>query len=282
MSVPLTLEQFEAQLRTDWLGKAQGWRNEVWESIDSTNTRAATLAGEGAPAGMLVMARQQTHGRGRLGRSWLSPPDAGLFMSLILRPDRPPSELQLLTLSCGVAVAEAIEAASGVKAGLKWVNDIVVDGRKLGGILAEMPDRRQGATPSQPVIIGLGINIDYKDVVLPEELEYKIGWINEHAEDPVDPNTLAATIAESLESTADMLFSGDAQRDAQAQILDRWRAKSVTMGARIRTEYGGATIEGKAVDIADTGALIVEKADGERILLHAGEISIRNADGSYC
>lgn len=289
----LELGKLNSLLKTERFGKASAQPNEVWESIGSTNTRAAELAARGAPEGVLVLARHQSRGRGRLGRVWLSPPDAGIFMSVILRPGKPHSELQLLTLACGVAVADAIEAVSGVKVRLKWVNDLVVERRKIGGILAEMPANSSATAPSeqalpggqdsssrQAVIVGLGINLNYDGIELPPEIESKVDWLNRLSEDPPDPNELAATIAASLETTIDALFSDST--NSTSNLLDRWRARSVTLGSIIRTEYSGEVLEAVAVDIAENGALIVEKFTGERLMLHAGEVSVRAPDGNYC
>src|SRR5215470_16608177 len=121
----VTLDRLESQLATGRFGRAAGWANELWDSIDSTNNRAAELAGSGAPEGVLVIARQQTAGRGRQGRTWISPPDSGVYVSLLLRPRLPSTQMPMHTIACGVAAARAIESCAGVRIGLKWVNDLV-------------------------------------------------------------------------------------------------------------------------------------------------------------
>ncbi|HEY9720025.1 MAG TPA: biotin--[acetyl-CoA-carboxylase] ligase, partial [Trichormus sp.] len=126
-SETLVLEKIEKRLTSGVIGRSS-WNNELWQTIDSTNSRAAQLAAEGAPEGVIVLARQQTAGRGRLGRVWVSPPDAGIYLSVILRPaELLPAELALITLAVGVAVSSAIERCAGVKVGLKWVNDLVFE-----------------------------------------------------------------------------------------------------------------------------------------------------------
>lgn len=281
MSETLDLSKFESHLKTNWLGRAPGWRNELWESIGSTNTRAAELSAEGAPEGVIVLARHQMAGRGRLGRTWVSPVDAGLYMSLILRPQQPQSQIPLLTIAAGVAVADAIRSVCDLKVGLKWVNDIIYDRRKIGGILAEMP-ALSGATDAarklpQAVIVGIGININLKQEDIPEELTARVDSLSRIKNEDVDPNIVAAAIAGAFEQTSSLLDPSTSQ-----QLTNRWRELSITIGQTIVTENSERKLEGKAVDITDSGALIVELADGSNITLHAGEISIRTADGSYC
>lgn len=281
MSEALDLSKFESQLKTSWLGRAPGWRNELWESLGSTNTRAAELAAEGAPEGVIVLARHQMAGRGRLGRTWVSPVDAGLYMSLILRPQQPQSQIPLLTIAAGVAVADAIRSVCDLKVGLKWVNDIIYERRKIGGILAEMPalSRATDAAKQLPqaVIVGIGININLKPEDIPEELTNRIDSLAHIKNEDVDPNKVAAAIAGAFEDTSKLLNPSTSQ-----QLTNRWRDLSITIGQMIVTENSERKLEGKAVDITDSGALIVELSDGSRMTLHAGEISIRTPDGSYC
>lgn len=281
MSETLDLSRFESYLTTSWLGRAPGWRNELWESIGSTNTRAAELASQGAPEGVIVLARHQMSGRGRLGRTWVSPVDAGLYMSLILRPRQPQSQIPLLTIAAGVAVADAIRSVCNLEVGLKWVNDIIYDRRKIGGILAEMP-AISGASDAakklpQAVIVGIGININLKQEDIPEELTSRIDSLARIKNEDVDPNKVAASIAGAFEETSKLLTPSASQ-----ELTKRWRDLSITIGQMIVTENSERKLEGKAVDITDSGALIVELSDGSKITLHAGEISIRTADGSYC
>lgn len=281
MSETLDLSKFESQLKTRWLGRAAGWRNELWETIGSTNTRAAELAAEGAPQGVIVLARHQTAGRGRLGRTWVSPVDAGLYMSLILRPQAPQSQIPLLTIAAGIAVADAIRSVCDLEVGLKWVNDIIYNHRKVGGILAEMPASGNSSAAAkqlpQAVIVGIGINVNLKQEDIPEELIHKLDSLARIKNSDIDANAVAAAIATAFEGTAELLSPSTSQ-----QLTKRWRDLSITIGQMIVTESSERKLEGKAIDITDSGALIVELADGTRITLHAGEISIRTADGSYC
>jgi BirA family biotin operon repressor/biotin-[acetyl-CoA-carboxylase] ligase len=276
----LSLEPFQSYLSTRRLGQAQAWPNELWESLDSTNNRAAELAARGAPEGVIVTARQQTSGRGRQGRVWLSPPDSGLYVSFLLRPRGPRSLLPMHTLACGVAAAKAIWQCVGIRIGLKWVNDLVIEGKKLGGILAEMPVRTVPGTTSgdlpAPLILGVGINLRMSPSEIPEELRDRVAWLERFTHQPVDPNQLLAFLALCLEQEYDRLEAGNA-----AEVIEGWKQFSVTLGREIRAVSSGSTIEGTAADLSDTGGLIVETRDGRRVTLHAGEITIRAADGRY-
>src|SRR5277367_5956586 len=145
----LSLEEIQKHLETRIIGHSDR-ANELWEEIGSTNTRVCELAAEGASEGVFVVARQQTAGRGRLGRVWVSPPDAGVYFSFLIKPAKPLNNIPLITLAAGLACAEAIHGVLGIRIGIKWVNDLILSGRKVGGILSELC--------GQAVVIGIGIN----------------------------------------------------------------------------------------------------------------------------
>jgi BirA family biotin operon repressor/biotin-[acetyl-CoA-carboxylase] ligase len=141
----LDLEQLRARLP----GRTVIW----FESIPSTMPEAARLASEGAPAGTVVVAEEQTAGQGRLGRSWYSEKESGLYVSFVLRPAAPEGALQLVTVAAGLAAQEAVERVSGVRCRIKWPNDLLADGKKCGGILCQ--------TAEEAVIAGIGINVNH-------------------------------------------------------------------------------------------------------------------------
>jgi BirA family biotin operon repressor/biotin-[acetyl-CoA-carboxylase] ligase len=281
----LNLAAIEGELTTRYLGRPKSGANELSESIASTNSRALELAKSGAASGTMILARQQTAGRGRLGRSWVSPLDSGIYASFILRP---PSNLvaiermTLYTLAAGVACVKAIGECLSVPIGLKWVNDLVIDGKKVGGILAEMPSLTvKGAlddlkADDLAIVLGIGINICFQPNEIPDELKPKIDWLEMHTESVVDKNKLLATCAKSIEECCEAIEQAQDQK-----LLAEWKQYSVTLGKQIRAVSGDTVIEGQAEDITDSGALIVRKSDGHKTILYAGEISIRQADGSY-
>ncbi len=274
----LDLASIESLLKTQIIGRPLSGKNELWDELNSTNDRALTLAQMDGHQGTIVLARSQTAGRGRHGRNWLSPPEAGLYMSVLVRQSTPLANLSLITLASGLAVAMAIEITSGLKIGLKWVNDLVLDGGKVGGILAELkqgPINENGQI-DQSLVIGIGLNINKNKVDLPAELEQKVRWLEDKAISAVDRNLLVSQIAFELEQILALLNSGQS-----TFILDTWRQYSVTLGETIRATVGEKNIDGLALDIDDSGALLVQTANGMQ-QLHAGEISIRKSDGTYC
>lgn len=242
--------------------------NEIWNEIDSTNTRALELAADGAPHGLVVAARQQTAGRGRQGKTWVSPLDAGLYISFLLRPQVELTQIPLISLATGAAVARALRSACGIQVGLKWVNDIVYDGKKLGGILAEMPNRNT-------LVVGIGINLRDLHEQMPDELKGRSVSVEEIVGSPVSANQVAANLMLELEHAYSLLEAGE-----KTQIVELWKVHAVTLGKVIRAHVGNEVIEGLAKDIAVDGSLILETLAGDR-RLHAGEISIRLKDGSY-
>lgn len=224
-------------------------------SVPSTMDIAAALASQGAPPGVVVAAEQQTAGRGRRGATWVSPPGAGLYFSLVTRPSA--TSLSLVTLGAGVAVREGIAAASGLHADLKWPNDLLVGTRKLAGILAE---GIAIGTPEQAVIIGVGVNLH--PASYPPDVAARATSIAGELGRTVDRDAVLVAILDALSLRLTAL-----ERNA-GDILQAWRAASPTaMGTRVAwDEHCGVT-----AGIDDTGALLVKTATGrERII--AGEI----------
>ena len=274
---PFDLSEIEGALKTNEIGKAQGVPNELWQTIDSTNNRAMILAKQGAPHGVIVIARQQTSGRGRLGRTWVSPLDAGLYVSFLLRPVKFKPQIPLVTLAAGFACAKAINQILGIKIGIKWVNDLVLSGRKLGGILSELylPPELNSGGGQEALIVGVGINIESKDQDIPDVIRSQMAWLSEIAPNGLDRNLLVAKIALELEYALDALSQG-----AVDDILNGWRHYSVTLGEPVIATVGNETVSGVAIDVDSSGALILQTKDGRRTL-HAGEVTLRKPDGTY-
>lgn len=273
----------ESLLATRLLGRAANWANELWDTLDSTNERAGELARAGAREGVIVMARHQTGGRGRGGRTWISPEGAGLYISFILRPALPPAELPLMSLAAGVAAARAIKLTTGADdIALKWVNDLVAGGKKVGGILCEMPSMPQGQAAGQlsleqpPLILGIGINLRLDLQLLPAELQDRVDWLERIAGAEVDDNQLAAALAAQVESVY-----GDLKNGLRSKLVQDWKALSVNLGRAVRATTGDSEIEGTAHDITADGALVIALPGGGFVTVHAGDVMLRNADGSY-
>ena len=228
--------------------------------VASTNDVASRQAEHGAPEGTVVLANAQSAGRGRLGREWASPPDAGLYVSAILRPVV--GAAALLTIAAGVALAEGIAAATGLRAVVKWPNDIYTGGRKLAGILAEA-----GVASAGPphVVLGFGINI--LPAALPPSIAARATSIEGELGRPVDRGLL---LAECLAALAARY--GELQAGSRVPVLEAWRERAAGMlGRQVEWDAGGSVRRGVADNIDDAGALLVRTPAGlERII--SGEV----------
>jgi BirA family transcriptional regulator, biotin operon repressor / biotin---[acetyl-CoA-carboxylase] ligase len=224
---------------------------EFHETIPSTNARARELAREGANE-VLVVADEQTGGRGRLDRTWSSP-SGGIYASLLLRPDLSPARVPLLTLAAAVAVT-GVARDLGVDAGIKWPNDVLVGPaeRKLAGILTEMEGE---ADRVSWVIVGIGLNANIGAADLPE------GGTSLAVEvEPVERRSVVASVVDRFE----------AFRGSPDTILDAWRTHALTLGREVRIETRAEEIVGRAVDVEGPGTLVVETESGTR-RVHAGD-----------
>ncbi len=212
-----------------------GWRVEVLRSTGSTNEVVAGRARAGEPAGLVVVAEQQTAGRGRLDRRWVSPARAGLTCSVLLRPDLPAGRLGWVPLWGGLAVARALREQAGIEAVLKWPNDVLVGGRKVCGLLAEVAD---GA-----VVLGIGLNVSTRADELPD---FATSLLLAGAT-TTDRDTVLRAVLRTLSAVL-------AERSPEA-----YRAWCDSVGRRVRVEVpGGPAIEGLAERVDDDGRLVVD------------------------
>lgn len=236
-------------------------------SIESTNDVALALALRGGAEGAVVVADEQTAGRGRRGRTWFSPPGSGLYVSVVLAPARarsdPTRAAMLLTLAAGVALAEGVEAATGLRVDLKWPNDLHFVRRKLAGILAEAAggDLRDGA-----VVLGYGINVG--PMAYPPELAERATSLESELGRPIDRALLLVETLAALARRYDELIEG--RFDV---ILDGWRARAAgSVGARVEWTDRAGHQSGITAGIDDQGALLVRV--GERVeRIVAGEVT---------
>lgn len=241
------------------------------DTTDSTNTRAKELAAAGAPHGTIVAAGHQTGGRGRMGRSFHSPADQGIYLSLILRPDCPPTRLMHLTCAVGTAVCDAVEETAGLRPGIKWINDLVLQQRKLGGILTELSICPQSGNVRYAVV-GIGINC-YQDLSdFPEEIQ-DIATSLRAAGTMVNRAALAAAMVRRLHKMDARLLAD------RASLLEAYRRDCITLGKKVVIHSGGQLRRGTALDITDDGALLVRFADGAVEAVNSGEASVRGLWG---
>jgi BirA family biotin operon repressor/biotin-[acetyl-CoA-carboxylase] ligase len=227
-----------------------------FRSVGSTQDLARALAAGGWPEGTVVVAEHQTAGRGRRGRAWIAPPGAGLLCSVLLRPALSPGRWPEIGLAAACAVADGVEAATGARARLKWPNDVLVDERKVAGVLAE------GVVGPRPsVVVGIGVNLESAPGTWAPELAARAASLAQLGY-PVAGEVVLAAVLRQLESYYRAL-----QHEGFAPIGRAWRRRGL-LGGPVRA----AGVSGVAVDLAPDGALIVEQDDGVRIRLVAGEV----------
>lgn len=242
------------------------------ETLDSTNTLAKSLALQGAPHGTVIIAGQQTGGRGRMGRSFHSPAGSGLYLSAILRPDCGAGELMHLTCAVAVAVCDAVEEVTGLRTGIKWINDLVCGNRKVAGILTELV-LHPGTASVDAAIIGIGINCRQQEADFPPELRYIAGSLSIAAGKDVAPAAIAAAVIARLCDMSEDLIR---QKDA---IMDRYRSQCITIGKDVAIHRCDTVRHGHAVDIDNDGGLLVEFPDGTAESISSGEASVRGMYG---
>lgn len=231
----------------------------------STQGDVLKLAEQGQDEGAVVIAEEQTGGRGRFGRKWFSPPGKGIWMSVLLRPDVPLQHTPQLTLLTGVAVCRAVRACTGADAGIKWPNDLLIDGRKVCGILLESTVEDHEV---RFCIAGIGVDVNFDPEDYPEDLTTIATSLKMETGQPVDRTKLTAAILTELEQLY-FLY----QKEGFGVISALWEALSVSMNREITVTNPHGVIEGKAIGLDPSGALIVEKHDGEHTLVISGEIS---------
>lgn len=249
-------------LQTRWAGRQIVYL----PSVDSTNRRARQLAAEGAPHGTLVIADEQTAGRGRRGRGWISPAGEGVFMSLILRPQSHPSEVARLSMQTALAVALSIAQTTGLDARIKWPNDIVCGGRKVCGMLLEMNADEQAV---HDVVAGIGINVHQTQFA--PEIAQTASSLDLLSGQRVCRAALVRAFLEAFERTEALA--------AQGALMDAYRARSATLGQRVQVIAPAGSFTGTALEVTDSGSLIVEDEEGQRREVLAADVSVRGLMG---
>jgi BirA family biotin operon repressor/biotin-[acetyl-CoA-carboxylase] ligase len=255
------IKALRACLNTRFIGRELRY----WPEVDSTNAMALRLAAEWAVEGTVVVAEAQSKGRGRAGKPWYSPAGLNLYLSVILRPAVQVQKAALLTLISSLAIADAIDAEGG-QAQVKWPNDVLLAGRKVAGVLAEL--RSLGARV-ETLVLGIGVNVNVSQDSLDQALG-KTAWgatsLKEVLGREIDRMAFAATLLESLERRYDRFRASEGKASVQ-----EWRARSC-LGQRARIIDGGRSIEGITEDIDEAGCLLVRLDDGSLLRISEGEL----------
>jgi len=233
----------------------------TYDSLDSTNTEALKQARQGADEGLCIVARQQTAGRGRHGRVWVSQKNAGLYFSIVLRPKLDTKFLPLITLMTGVAVHDTLQDL-GLNPDIKWVNDVLLNGKKISGILAETTETNNG------LAVGVGIGINLKSTNFPPE-------IADIATSLESETKVAATgnLVELLTKYLTYFYEILRSENGPAEIIDEWRRRSSYFsGKAVRVVLENETITGVTDGLEPNGALRVRRENGELSIIHAGDV----------
>lgn len=236
------------------------------ERVDSTNDYLKKEAKNGAPEGTVILANEQTAGKGRLGRSFASPPSMGIYLSMLLRPTGNGEDIAGLTASSAVAVCKAIESVCGISPEIKWVNDLMLRGKKICGILCESVSGEKGI---DFVVLGIGLNVITRIEDFPSELLGIAGSIYSQTGFIADRGRLIAAIISEL----DAMYAAW-KRDKTA-YRDEYRRRCKILGSEITLTSRGSAAKVLALDIADDFGLTVQTASGEIGTIHWGEVSVR-------
>lgn len=248
----------------------QGWKIHHFYSIDSTNRMAKELAEKGASEGTVVIAEEQTQGRGRMDRPWISAA-GGIWMSLILKPQLPPYQIQGITLVASVAVVEAIKAVTGLKPLIKWPNDIYIEDKKVCGILTEM----KGETDKvHYIVIGIGLNANNTFTGL-EEKAPNAGSLCDFLNRQTDRKELVRSIFTTFEKA----YLGYL-KEGIAPVLELWRENNFTLGRQIVLRMGDREFAGVAEDITAEGGLLLRDDQGSAKVYYSGEVTVTGHGGA--
>lgn len=254
----LNLAAFEAQLTTSFLGRRLLYAT----TLTSTQDMARREAAEGAPEGTVVIAEEQTAGRGRLGRSWVSPPGDNLYLTLLLRPTL--TGLRALTMVAPLACVQAAQDTTGVEARIKWPNDVLVNRRKLAGILIDT--ELMGEQPEY-TLVGIGLNVNM-DVESQPEVASIATSLRAEAGREVPREEALASLLNSFEALYQKAGKGQELREA-------WKARLETLGKRVNVRFGDIVEEGLAEDVDEEGNLLLRLPGGALRVVSAGEVTLR-------
>ena len=248
------------------------WNVQVFEEVTSTNTLLKELARQGAPAGTVLVADRQTGGRGRLGRSFLSPGGVGVYLSALIRPNCAPTALMHLTCAVAVAMCDAVENAFGFRPGIKWTNDLVVGNKKLGGILTELGlDPKTGMVDY--AVLGIGINCGQIESDFDESIRAMATSARMVLGHPADRERLIAEMVLALEKMDRALLT------SPEVMLECYRRDCITLGQDVSIVRGDEIRHAQALDIDAEGGLIVRYDSGETGTVTSGEVSVRGLYG---
>jgi BirA family biotin operon repressor/biotin-[acetyl-CoA-carboxylase] ligase len=235
-------------------------------TVDSTNTYAMELAENGAGHGTVVIAENQTNGRGRMGRTWVSPPGGNIYMSVILRPLMRLKDTTLLTIMSGIACCRAIRDITALATEIKWPNDVVISGKKLGGILTELKSKGDRISFA---IIGIGINVNVPLEGFPPDVRGMATSIRDETAKDHSTDVIIEGVLNEID-----LWTAILDEKGGAPILDEWRRLTTMLGRTVNVTLGRETLTGVAEDLDEQGMLILRLPSGISRKINAGDLTV--------
>lgn len=258
----ITASGILSKLNTEVLGRDIICLNEV----DSTNNYAKIIAANGAKDGTLIVAEKQNAGRGRLGRGWSSASGKGIWMSLLLRPKIEPQKAQIITLAAAVAIVKALYPLLGDMAKVKWPNDVLVNGKKICGILTEMSCELENINY---LVLGIGLNVNHREEDFPEELRITASSVIRAMKEKEEQDRvpIIADILKAFEELYLLILEGKTDK-----VIDNWRNFSATLGKEVKVKSVNNELCGIARDITNDGVLLLEDSKGVIHRVLSGEV----------
>ena len=255
----------EAELSFSLNTKTLGNKIIFLPKTDSTNEEVKRLSTKGYEEGVTVVAEQQTKGKGRLGRIWNSPSDTGLWFSFLLKPDLSPLHIAGITLACGMGVCIAIRKYTSLDAFIKWPNDIIINNKKVCGILTEMSAE---ADKINFAVVGIGINVNTTS--FPSEIQHKATSLYLEKGVFIDRKELFRQVLTEVEK-----YLNDYAENYGIYVIDEYKKYCATLGRNVCVIRGKQTIQGKAIDIAETGDLVIFTSNNQKININSGEVTVQ-------
>ena len=262
----------ELAVLSEVTGSLIGQNLKFYQEIDSTNKALKKMAAQNAPEGTVILADIQSAGRGRRGRAWMSAPKLGIWMSILLRPNLHPSSVQTLTLAASVAVMKALEQLGIGGMGIKWPNDILINGKKVCGILTELSAEAERV---DWVILGIGLNVNHSE----SDFQHDIASVatslrlNVNKNTELDRSVIAARMIDELEN----VYRGFIEKGS-SWIVEEWKKRNITLGNRVNIISQQGNFSAEVLDITAEGKLIIKDEHGKVHEMLSGEISLREAE----
>lgn len=266
----LTPKAIDECLQTEVMGKPA---MKIMQATDSTNMQARTLASQGAAEGTVVAADTQTHGRGRRGRKWFSPPGRSICASIILRPPMAPAQAPRITLMTAVAVTRTLNETADLNAKIKWPNDVLIRGKKIAGILTEMSTDMDVV---DFVVVGMGINVNTPREMMPPEIQQTATSIKIETGEEVPRADLLCRLLKHFERCYDQL-----KTEGFDPIMTQWRRMTDMIGQQVRVDVPGKRRTGTVAAVDDDGVLILRDNQGAMHRIYSGDVTrVRSSDTS--